>query len=133
MGPVIGAFLTGLRDGTDPRGHARPSGRVVVPPTEYDPMTAEDIGDLVEVGRSGVVTTWAWASSPLPDQPWTGPFAWALVRARRGRHRDAPRGRRRGPPTTCQRDAGDGAVGARPRSGSGACSDIECFVPEGSA
>ena len=48
-GPVIGAFLTGLREqvllgikGTD--------GRVLVPPTEYDPLTGEDLTELVEVG-----------------------------------------------------------------------------------
>jgi uncharacterized protein len=78
VGPVIGAFLTGLRDGKI-LGATTPSGRVVVPPTEYDPITSEDIGELVEVGPSGVVTTWAWTDTPLPDQPLDRPFAWALV------------------------------------------------------
>ncbi|MGH9018619.1 MAG: Zn-ribbon domain-containing OB-fold protein, partial [Acidimicrobiales bacterium] len=52
---------------------------VVVPPTEYDPVTSEDVGELVEVGPGGVVTTWSWASTPLKDQPLDRPFAWALV------------------------------------------------------
>ncbi|HXQ59378.1 MAG TPA: OB-fold domain-containing protein [Acidimicrobiales bacterium] len=77
-GPVIGAFLTGLRDGTI-LGATSPSGRVVVPPTEYDPITSEEVGELVEVGPAGVVTTWAWASVPQKDQPLDRPFAWALV------------------------------------------------------
>jgi len=78
-GPVIGAFLTGLRDGRI-LGATTPSGQVVVPPTEYDPITSEEVGDLVEVGQSGVVTTWSWAATPLKDQPLERPFAWALVR-----------------------------------------------------
>ncbi len=78
VGPVIGAFLTGLRDGKI-LGATTPGGRVVVPPTEYDPITSEDIGELVEVGPAGVVTTWAWTETPLPDQPLDRPFAWALV------------------------------------------------------
>jgi uncharacterized protein len=79
VGPVIGAFLTALRAGRI-MGATTADGRVVVPPTEYDPVTSADVGDLVEVGQSGVVTTWAWASVPLPDQPLDRPFAWALVR-----------------------------------------------------
>lgn len=77
-GPVIGAFLTGLRQAKILG--ARGSGdTVVVPPTEYDPVTAEATGDMVEVGPGGVVTTWAWAAQPTPDQPLQRPFAWALV------------------------------------------------------
>lgn len=78
-GPIIGAFLTALRDcrfvgvrGSD--------GRVLVPPTEYDPVTAEDLDEIVEVADTGVVTTWAWNESPLDGQPLAHPFAWALVR-----------------------------------------------------
>ena len=79
VGPVIGAFLTGLRDGRI-LGATGSGGRVAVPPTEYDPLTGEDSGDLVEVGPGGVVTTWAWAATPTPDQPLARPFAWALVK-----------------------------------------------------
>ena len=41
VGPVIGAFLTGLRDGKVV-GTGASGGRVIVPPTEYDPETGED-------------------------------------------------------------------------------------------
>jgi uncharacterized OB-fold protein len=78
VGPVIGAFLTGLRQGRI-LGASGSDGRVVVPPTEYDPLTAEPSGDLVEVGPAGVVSTWAWTDQPAPDQPLDRPFAWALV------------------------------------------------------
>jgi uncharacterized OB-fold protein len=77
-GPIIGAFLTGLRDRrfVGVRGS---DGRVLVPPTEYDPVTAEDLDEIVEVADIGVVTTWAWNESPLEGQPLAHPFAWALV------------------------------------------------------
>lgn len=78
VGPVIGAFLTGLRQGRI-LGATGSEGKVVVPPTEYDPITAEPVGDLVEVGPGGVVSTWAWAEHPTPDQPLDRAFAWALV------------------------------------------------------
>jgi hypothetical protein len=79
VGPVVGAFLTGLRDGKlfGVRGNA---GSVIVPPTEYDPITSDDTGEMVEVGPGGVVETWAWVSDPLPKHPLQTPFAWALIR-----------------------------------------------------
>jgi uncharacterized OB-fold protein len=70
-GPVIGRFLTGLRDRRI-EGARTAAGRVIVPPLEYDPDSGEAIGDFVEVGQEGVVTTWARD----PGQP----LAWALVR-----------------------------------------------------
>ena len=42
VGPVIGAFLTGLRDGKL-FGVRGAGGTVIVPPTEYDPTTGEGI------------------------------------------------------------------------------------------
>jgi uncharacterized OB-fold protein len=77
VGPVVGAFMAGLREGRILG--ATSGGKVVVPPTEYDPETAEAVGDLVEVGPGGVVSTWAWSESPAKDQPLQRPFAWALV------------------------------------------------------
>ncbi len=79
LGPVASAFLTGLRERTV-LGVRAGDGRVVVPPTEYDPATAEEIHQLVEVGASGTVTTWAWNPAPRRGQPLPTPFAWVLVR-----------------------------------------------------
>jgi uncharacterized OB-fold protein len=78
-GPIIGAFLTGLREavvigirGTD--------GRVLMPPMEYDPATSESLTEMVEVGQEGEVVTWSWAPGrryqPFEDRG----FAWALVK-----------------------------------------------------
>jgi len=78
-GPVIGAFLGGLREKRI-IGARGSDGRVLVPPSDYDPVTSDDLTELVEVGTSGVVTTWTWNSTPLEGQPLDQPFAWALVK-----------------------------------------------------
>ena len=77
-GPVIGSFLTALRDGVLV-GIRGSGGKVIVPPTEYDPDTAEETSGIVEVGPGGIVSTWAWVGTPLPQHPMTKPFAWALI------------------------------------------------------
>jgi hypothetical protein len=80
VGPVIGRFLTGLREGRI-EGARAGDGRVIVPPLEYDPETAEPIGEFVPVGPAGVVTAWTWVSEPRPGKsPLDRPFAFALVR-----------------------------------------------------
>lgn len=79
VGPIIGAFMTGLREGRI-QGIRTRDGRVMVPPTEYDPDTGEDLSELVDVGDAGVVTTWAWVGQPREKHPLDRPFAWALIR-----------------------------------------------------
>ena len=79
VGPVIGAFLTGLRDGRL-LGIRGTGGRVIVPPTEYDPETGEETAGLVEVGPEGTVETWSWVKDPRRKHPSTVPFAWVLVK-----------------------------------------------------
>lgn len=128
-GPVIGAFLTGLRErvligirGTD--------GRVHVPPVEYDPVTSEDLTELLEVGPGGTVATWAWVHEPSPKHLLDHPFAWALI---------TPDGA--DTPMLHMIDAGSPEAvrtGMRvvPRwrdERDGQITDIECFVPEGEA
>ncbi|MFE3323499.1 Zn-ribbon domain-containing OB-fold protein [Streptomyces sp. NPDC059176] len=79
LGPVQSAFLSGLRERTV-LGVRTTGGRVLVPPVEYDPDTAEEIRHLVEVAPTGTVTTWAWNPRPRRGQPLERPFAWVLVR-----------------------------------------------------
>jgi uncharacterized protein len=83
-GPVIGRFLTGLRDG---RLFAvrLADGRVLVPPTEYDPATslpvAADGDHWIEVGPRGTVQAFTWVASPRAGKhALTKPFAFALIR-----------------------------------------------------
>jgi uncharacterized OB-fold protein len=82
-GPVIGRFLTGLRSGRI-LGVRAADGKVLIPPTEYDPRTGAALGaadeDWVEVGPAGTVTSWTWVDVPRADHPLDRPFAWALIR-----------------------------------------------------
>ena len=77
-GPVLGKFLTGLRDGRLVAGRTS-EGRVVLPPPEFDPVTHDAITDFVEVAPTGTVTAWTWVSEPVAAQPLDRPFAFALV------------------------------------------------------
>jgi hypothetical protein len=79
VGPVQSAFLTGLREGLV-LGVRAADGRVLCPPVEYDPVTSDELTELVELGDTGTVTTWSWEPRPRPNQPLDRPFAWALVR-----------------------------------------------------
>jgi uncharacterized protein len=130
VGPVIGGFLTGLRDGRI-LGARSARGLVVVPPTEYDPETGHDVEpDLVEVGPGGVVKSWAWTDHPRADQPLDHPFAWALIEL------DGA-----GTAMLHALDAGSSdrcSTGMRVKvkfkpaaERVGSMHDIECFVPEG--
>ncbi|MGW0773455.1 Zn-ribbon domain-containing OB-fold protein [Streptomyces sp. NPDC002835] len=127
LGPVQSAFLTGLRERTV-LGVRTTDGRVLVPPVEYDPVTAEEIRDLVEVHATGTVTTWAWNPDPRPQQPLATPFAWVLVRLDGADTAllhvlDAP-----GP------DAVRTGMRVRVRwaaERTGAITDIACFEPDG--
>jgi uncharacterized OB-fold protein len=78
LGKVLGAFFTGLRD-RKILGVRRRDGRVLVPPKEYDPDTAEPLGEMVEVGQGGVVRSYAWVTRPREKQPLAHPFAYALI------------------------------------------------------
>jgi uncharacterized OB-fold protein len=80
LGPVVGGFLTGLRDQRLLASRTT-GGRVLCPALEYDPETGDAVEpDLVEVGPGGTVTGWTWVDEPLRKHPSDVPFAWALVR-----------------------------------------------------
>ncbi len=78
-GEVIGRFFAALKERRIVGIRAR-DGRVLVPPQEYDPETAESLDDWVDVGQSGTVTTWTWIEHPRPKHPLQHPFAFALIR-----------------------------------------------------
>ena len=77
-GPVIGAFLTALRD-QRVLGIRGADGRVVCPPVEYDPTTGEPLTEMVEVGTEGTITSWSWVASPREGQALATPHALALI------------------------------------------------------
>lgn len=127
VGKVIGTFLAGLKEGRILGVRSR-SGGVLVPPSEFDPVTAETLTDLCDVADCGTVTTWTWVAEPRAKHPLQKPFAWALVRLD-------------GASTAMLHavDAGDEGsmktgmrVKARWREHrTGMITDIECFTPEG--
>ncbi len=125
-GPVIGAFLTGLREKIL-IGIRGSQGQVLVPPVEYDPDTAEELTELVTVGPGGVVDLWVWVRQPMPKHPLQRPFAWALVRpdgADIGFLQAVDAG---------SMDAMSNAMRVRPRwadQREGSIHDIECWEPE---
>lgn len=78
VGPVLGAFFDALGR-RQVLGVRAKDGRVIVPPQEYDPVTAEELDELVPVADTGVVTAWTWTNEPRRGQPVGRPFAWALI------------------------------------------------------
>jgi uncharacterized OB-fold protein len=78
-GPVIGRFLTGLRD-HKLVGNRGADGTVYLPPVEFDPVTAKPVDDFVEVGETGTVQTWSWVHHPRVKHLLDRPFAYALVK-----------------------------------------------------
>ncbi|MBW2712363.1 MAG: OB-fold domain-containing protein [Deltaproteobacteria bacterium] len=80
-GPILGRFFTEIRDNGKFVGVKTSTGRVICPPVDVDPDSLEDLSveDMVEVGTSGVVTTWSWLSEARPKNPLDKPFAWALI------------------------------------------------------
>lgn len=78
-GPVLGHFFAGLMAGRV-LGARTATGRVLVPPAEYDPDTGEAVEALIEVGTAGTVTTWTWVDAPAESAPLSRAFGWALIR-----------------------------------------------------
>ena len=79
VGPVVGKFLTGLRDGR--LFGIRCRGKVICPPIEFDPESGETLAhDFVPVGPGGVVESFTWIAEPTRKHPFQTPFAFALIR-----------------------------------------------------
>ena len=80
LGTVLSQFFTRLRD-REIVGIKTSSGRVLVPPAEYDPSNGSaTTGEFVSVGPGGEVTSWTWIREPRPQHPLDRPFAFALIR-----------------------------------------------------
>ena len=79
LGPVLSEFFTGLRDGCF-KGARTSDGRLLVPPTEYDPQTGADIAGLEPVAETGRIVSWTWVEQPDSRHPVAEPFAFALIR-----------------------------------------------------
>ena len=100
-GPVIGAFITGLREGVV-LGIKASDGRVLVPPPEYDADTAEALTELVEVGDEGEVLDLGVGRRAARQPPARPPVRLGARPPRRRRLGPAARGRRRRRPRPCR-------------------------------
>jgi uncharacterized protein len=78
-GPVVGRFLTGLRN-REFVGIKGSDGRVLMPPMEYDPVDAAELSEFVSTADCGEVVSWSWVSQPRDAHPSDKPFAWALIK-----------------------------------------------------
>jgi len=77
-GPIVGRFLTELRD-QKIFGIKGSDGRVLVPPLEYDPKTFAALEKFVEVEQTGTVQSWCWVKEPREKHLIQRPFAFALI------------------------------------------------------
>lgn len=77
-GPVIGRFLGALAEHRI-LGVRGSDGRVLVPPPEFDPVTAAPLDDWVELGTEGVILSWCWVAQPRASHPLQEAFAWIMV------------------------------------------------------
>lgn len=126
VGPVIGTFLAGLKEERI-LGSRTPAGDVLVPVSEFDPATGDNLTEICDVSDSGTVTSWTWVAEPRAKHPLQKAFAWGLIRLD-------------GASTSMLHaiDAGEAsrmATGMRVKARwreerKGMITDIECFVPE---
>ncbi len=115
-GPVIGAFLTGLREQVllGIQGDGRPRDRARPPSTTAPPATSSP--SWSRWARPARSLTWAWVRNPMPKHPLHAPLRLGAGAARR-RRRGVPAGGRRGLASTpCPPGCGcspDGPTSAR--------------------
>lgn len=77
-GPVVGEFLTNLRDGK--LLGSKIDGKVYCPPFEFHPETSAPVEkDLVEVGPGGTLQNWTWVNKPTSKHPLDKPFAFGTI------------------------------------------------------
>jgi hypothetical protein len=130
LGPVLSEFLTGLRDARI-LGITTGAGKVICPPTEWDPWTGDAVDPtLTEVGPGGTVETWAWVQTPTPKHPLDRPFAFALIKL------DGADTAMLHAVDTGDMDAMQSGMRVTARwkpERIGHITDIDAFVPEGSA
>ena len=78
-GVIIGKFLAALKQ-QQIYGIRGSDGRVLFPPTEYDPISSESLDDFVPLESTGEVVSWTWIAEPRAHHGIDHPFAFALIK-----------------------------------------------------
>lgn len=71
-------FLSGMAR-AELWGSLDATGRVTVPPVDWDPATGAAADRFVRVSDRGVVRSWTWVAEPRAAHPLDRPFALALI------------------------------------------------------
>jgi uncharacterized OB-fold protein len=126
VGPVVGAFLGGLRD-QQLSGVRAPDGTVLCPALEFAPGLGTPVSEQVPLAATGTVVSWTWVPA-RPGDPVETDFAWALVNI------DGAQGALFHA-VDCGGDPGRIATGMRVRARwaderTGTIRDLACFEPE---
>ena len=80
-GPLVGRFLTELRDNKKIMGARCPScGKVYTPPLDVCGPCFMELSELIEVGPEGVVTSYTVVKEPLHFRPKEPPYIIAAIR-----------------------------------------------------
>jgi uncharacterized OB-fold protein len=78
LDPAQRTFLAGLSRG-ELWGSVDASGKVTVPPVDWDPATGAPAEGFVRLSGTGRVRSWTWVGSPRPGQALETPHALALI------------------------------------------------------
>ncbi len=77
-GEIMGKFLAALKQ-QQLYGIKANDGKVLFPPTEYDPRNSDALNDFVPVKETGTLLYWTWIEKPRDHHMIDQPFAFGLV------------------------------------------------------
>lgn len=79
LGETIGKFLAALKE-KQLYGIRAADGKVIFPPTEYDPRDSSTLHEFVPIDETGTVAAWTWIDNTRPHHNVDKPFAFALIK-----------------------------------------------------
>lgn len=77
-GNIMGKFLAALKQ-RQLYGIRAGDGKVLFPPTEYDPRNSDALDDFVPVKDTGKLLYWTWIEKPRDHHMIEHPFAFGMV------------------------------------------------------
>lgn len=77
-GEIMGKFLAALKQ-QQLYGIKANDGKVLFPPTEYDPRNSDALNNFVPVKDTGTLLYWTWIEKPRDHHMIDQPFAFGMV------------------------------------------------------